>query len=128
MQLTLLQTNTYKWTMHFLDTELKNQLSGINVASFLKFQQNQYSINEQLGFEWPLPQRALTKRYLTNNITTYPINTNLILLRANNTKLCGQFFKFQNVKCRTYGINQLSLRKKFKCYLSALNSSCNPIR
>lgn len=56
------------------------------VASHLKFWQNQYYINGQLGFEWPLPQRAHTTGNLTNNITTYPINTNLILLRPKKKK------------------------------------------
>lgn len=44
--------------MHFLDTELKNQLSGIHVAFFLKPQENQYSINEQVGLEWSLPPES----------------------------------------------------------------------
>ena len=95
--------------MYFLVTAaLETQLSGIKVASRLKFRVNQYYISGQLGSEWPLTQRALPKGYLTNNITAYPISTNLILLRAKNTKSLSQFLKFQKVKCRTCGINQMS--------------------
>lgn len=59
-QLTQLQTNTFKWTLYFLDT-VASKTSSVELkgVSHRKFQQNQHHINGQLVPEWNLSQTAV---------------------------------------------------------------------